>query len=468
MAFNDVFLNKEQVEFVHGQTVALLEKRGVRYDHPDAVELFKKNGFRTEGDVVFINEAQVDAALKTCPETFEWQAREYSVQVDRTKGSLCGTCAGPTFMVDADHTVRRAELSDYINFCKLADSSDALQFVHNLLICTQGIESEREPYVQMANLLKYVDKPINLTAIQTTKESVGQVARKQIQMVKKFYGKEDGYVVVGGATPSSPLTFSQTDVEVIMAYIAEKQAVKIVTMSIPVISSHASLCSTLIQNNAEVLSGIVLTQLLEPGTPVIYAGTSTTTNLRTATAICGSPEPALLSAAIASLCKYYKLPFRASGCYTDAFQVDYQAGAESMLTQMINICSDIDMMQFTLGSMGSINAASLEKFVLDEDTLMMSKRMKQGIDIDMSIDYNSYLDEVEHGGMFLELGMPDEYFTEHISPKLFNKVDYDVWKMRNGKSLLENAEAEVQRRLADYKERTFDAAQMDVIKDFLV
>lgn len=466
MNMNHQFLSEKDAEFVHEQSLILLEKKGIHFGHKDAIEVFKKHGLKVEGNIVFFERDDVEKAIKLSPRSFQWETRDGSVTVDGREKSLCGSAAGPAFMMDADGTVRRGLLEDYVKICKIVDSSDQLQFVHSLLVDFNDVDTERLPYVQVANLLKYVDKPINLTALQTSSESVGEVAKKQIQMIKKFYGK-DGNVVLGGACATSPMHYGTNDVDAIMGFISEKQPISLIACSLPVITSHASIITTIIQNNAEILAGLVLVQLVQPETPFVYATISSSVNLRTVSPLFGSAEVALMSAATASLANYYDVPYRSGGSINDAADIDYQAGAESVFNLAPIIMSDVDVMQFACGSVGSLNITSLEKYLLDEQILRMSFRMKEGIAVDSEKSYVEDIMKVKHKTHFMNGPTPKAFFDEHLIPDIFTKVDYGIWKEKDGKGVVEKATEAVVARLEKYEEKEISAEQTAIIEPFL-
>jgi trimethylamine--corrinoid protein Co-methyltransferase len=78
-------------------------------------------------------------------------------------------------------------------------------------------------------------------------------------------------------------------------------------------SAPVTLAGTLVTHNAEVLGGVVLTQLAEKGCPVIYGSSTTAFDLQWATASVGTPELALISAAVPALARYYMLPSYVAG-----------------------------------------------------------------------------------------------------------------------------------------------------------
>jgi len=77
------------------------------------------------------------------------------------------------------------------------------------------------------------------------------------------------------------------------------------------------LAGTLVQTNAEILAGIVLAQLTRKGVPVIYASFSTGMDLKVGAAPLGSPETAIIAAAVADLCQYYQIPCMVPGMSSD-------------------------------------------------------------------------------------------------------------------------------------------------------
>ena len=78
-------------------------------------------------------------------------------------------------------------------------------------------------------------------------------------------------------------------------------------------SGPVTLAGTLVTHNAEVLAGIVLAQLTERGSKVLYGSSTTAMDLRLAAASVGSPELALISAGVAQLARQYRLPSYVSG-----------------------------------------------------------------------------------------------------------------------------------------------------------
>ena len=113
--------------------------------------------------------------------------------------------------------------------------------------------------------------------------------------------------------PISPLQLVQDTCEIIIGAARHGIGVNILSMAMAGGSSPITLAGTLVIHNAEILSGIVLNQLTRKGVPVIYGSSTTAMALRMASASVGSPECAMISAAVARLARYYSLPSFVAG-----------------------------------------------------------------------------------------------------------------------------------------------------------
>jgi trimethylamine--corrinoid protein Co-methyltransferase len=144
-------------------------------------------------------------------------------------------------------------------------------------------------------------------------------------------------------------------------------------------TSPATLAATVIQNNAEVLAGLVLAQLINPGTPVVYGNTSSVTDLRSMNLSIGAPECPLLMAAFSQLARYYQLPFRSGGGLTDAKDLDAQAGMESATNLLCTYFSGVDFVLHAIGITESFLGVDYEKWICDEEIIARIRRLTRGL-----------------------------------------------------------------------------------------
>jgi trimethylamine--corrinoid protein Co-methyltransferase len=162
-----------------------------------------------------------------------------------------------------------------------------------------------------------------------------------------------------------------------------------------------TLAGVLAQQNAEILAGIVLAQLILPGTPVLYGSTSSNIDMRTGALSIGSPELSLCIGAHAQLSRFYGLPSRGGGALTDSRATDARSGFESMFSLLTTINSGIDFVLHAAGILSSYMAFSYEKFILDDEMIGMLRRYMQGIEVSPDTLAYDVIAKVGHGGHFL-------------------------------------------------------------------
>ncbi|MEG0378945.1 MAG: trimethylamine methyltransferase family protein, partial [Eubacterium sp.] len=155
------------------------------------------------------------------------------------------------------------------------------------------------------------------------------------------------------------------------------------------------------------------------------------------------------------------------GSFSDAKDMDAQAGVET--TMMLNAtleCNPVYVMH-GLGSLGTLNVVSLEKFILDEEVINCLKRQQRGIDCsDKKLCFKE-IQETGPRGSFLTGKTPKIYREEFYMTRLFNKDDPNNWQNSGGKTVKETAGALVEKRLESYTapERTKD--QLKLIKEYI-
>src|SRR5690606_14355844 len=106
----------------------------------------------------------------------------------------------------------------------------------------------------------------------------------------------------------SPLRYAPETVEVLTEVVRQELPVFLSSAPQSGATSPASLAGTLVQINAEELSGLVYTQLLRPGAPVVLGYVPSVSDLRTGNFVGGAPEFAMMHAAVAQLGQFYGLP----------------------------------------------------------------------------------------------------------------------------------------------------------------
>lgn len=462
------FIAKEDIELIHENTIRILENVGVKFEHEEALEIFRKHGMRVEGDVVYMGEKDVRAALSTVPETFTLYSGRGTVEVGG--GSMVKLPVGcPAFIEDRGN-IRKILNKDIIDLFKLIDTSPLLDCNHvNFFTESEGFSDDVKRYSYLALLMKYSNKPFPFAIPDTSAEkgSLREAMAGGIRLMKQFEGVEDKCLASVGINPLSPLCYDHAPIERIIGTCSENQGIWLASCVMPVLTAPPSVASILTMVNAEILAGFVFTQLLKPGTPMIYANVSGSTDLRTIQLSMGNPEAALMIYGTAALADYYRVPFRAGGAISDAKDLDFQAGMESMMMAEATVEAKPDMILHSTGCLGTYNIVSFEKMLMDEEIFAYAERIHRGIDVTEKKICFKDIEKTGPRGNFLSGRTPKMYREEFYLTQYLNKADANDWQNKGRVGLKENAGQKVQERIEAYQAPEITKEQEELLKPYL-
>lgn len=462
------FIAKEDIELIHENTIRILENVGVKFEHEEALEIFRKHGMRVEGDVVYMGEKDVRAALSTVPETFTLYSGKGTVEVGG--GSMVKLPVGcPAFIEDRGN-IRKILNKDIIDLFKLIDTSPLLDCNHvNFFTESEGFSDDVKRYSYLALLMKYSNKPFPFAIPDTSAEkgSLREAMAGGICLMKRFEGVEDKCLASVGINPLSPLCYDHAPIERIIGTCSENQGIWLASCVMPVLTAPPSVASILTMVNAEILAGFVFTQLLKPGTPMIYANVSGSTDLRTIQLSMGNPEAALMIYGTAALADYYRVPFRAGGAISDAKDLDFQAGMESMMMAEATVEAKPDMILHSTGCLGTYNIVSFEKMLMDEEIFAYAERIHRGIDVTEKKICFKDIEKTGPRGNFLSGRTPKMYREEFYLTQYLNKADANDWQNKGRVGLKENAGQKVQERIEAYQAPEITKEQEELLKPYL-
>ena len=218
-------------------------------------------------------------------------------------------------------------------------------------------------------------------------------------------------------------------------------------------TSPISLVGSLVQQNAEVLAAVVLAQLVRPGLPIVYCGRLSVMEPRTGISVSGGVEVGLASAATVQIGHRYGLPVNVYGLSTNAHVVDLQNGYERALVAVLPALSGADELS-GIGEMGAGVASSYAQMLVDNEIAAGVSRMRRGL----SVDHEALAVEVVRtamGGPRHCLGQPHtvRYLRagEVFLPRLAERRAWEEWNRAGRDGIVERAEAEAQRLLAEHE-----------------
>jgi len=247
----------------------------------------------------------------------------------------------------------------------------------------------------------------------------------------------------------SPLRLDGQYSDMIIA-IAEK-SVPLVCPAEPLCgaTSPVTLAGNLVIQTVDSLMGIMLAQIVNPGTPVILGSVASSTDLRKLNYLAGSIEMGLINAAGAQMAQFYRLPFYATGGMTDSKVLDTQSGYESALTGLLCALAGANFIHDAAGLMEFALAVCYEKYVIDNEILGMVMRAVEGIKVNDDTLAFDLIKQVGPGGNFVTTKHTRHFMrSEHYQPTLSDRNNREEWEAKGGKTACRRA-TEVVQKLID-------------------
>ena len=467
MSFNCVpqfkFLTDEQIEELHLATLEVLERTGVKVLEEEALSLLKDAGAHIgEDSRVRIPNDLVKKALSTVPEKITLCKRngERTVFLEDSK-SFYGTGSDCPKILDSFTGERRLfTKADVGHTAKLVDSLPNMDFLMSLGLVSDA-PTQTSDLHQFEAMLLNTEKPIVFTAHnRVCMENI-------IKMAEIAVGGEANLsqnpLICLYAEPISPLEHIGIAVKKLL--LAAEKKIPVIYTPCPMAggTSPATIAGTLVTSNAEVLSGLVIHQLKNPGAPFIGGGVISIMDMSSAILSYGAPELSLMMAAFTQLLHWYKIPvFGTAGC-TDSKVLDEQAAIEATYSVMINaLCGanlvhDVGFLEYAL-------LGCLELVVMTDEVVGMVRRLQRGFEINNDTLALDIINTVGPGKQFLVEDHTLNYFKkEQWFPRFIDRNNYENWEAAGSKTMGQRLNDEVKRTIADYQPKQLSADQKEAI-----
>ncbi|GAB4262838.1 MAG: trimethylamine methyltransferase family protein [Deferrisomatales bacterium] len=450
------YFDDDQVGRVHEATLRVLERVGVDFHYPPALEVLRKAGCRVEGVRVFFPPRLVEEQVAKAPGEFTLRGRDpdKSVPIGGDHIAFAGPYGAP-FVADLDRGRRPAPLEDYVRIVQLIQASRYLDVVSYDAVEPNDLPEDQRNARMICAALRYSDKPF-------MGGTLGEAAaRETLQLASLVFGSPEELAAnppfLSILCSRTPLGFDDKMTGAIMEYARAGMPQLISSLAIAGATAPCSLAGTLVVQNAEILAGIVLTQLVREGTPVVFSGSSSNAAMRFGTLSVGSPEMAINAAATAQMARFYGVPSRAGGAVTDAKVPDAQAAGESMQSQLMATLAGAHFVLHSAGILDGYLVTSYEKLVLDDQICGMCKRIRAGYErLDEPFDEQLAVDliaSVGPGGEYLTQAHTYERFRqEFFAPPMDASGPYDHWLSEGALPMEQRANRRWKELLADYEE----------------
>jgi trimethylamine--corrinoid protein Co-methyltransferase len=451
-------LTDQQVRQIHEASLAILEQTGVQTEGSETLRLFEEAGARVEGNRVWLSPALIEDAVDRAPSRVVLAGRDPDNDLI-LEGSrvYIGTGGAALNVLDMETgKVREAVLEDVANTARLVD---ALDNIHFYLIPIYPTDMSKEIveinkyYVSLANTTKHVQAGVyTVNGIRDVVEMSERIMGGAEQL------RERPLVSFITSWMVSPLKFDTGVTELLIECC--RQRMPVVLSAAPMAGSTApvTLAGMLAQLNAEQLAGLVLTQLVQPGCPVLIGPIPATANMKSGSYLGGSVELGMCNAAITQLAHFYQVPIYNSAGMTESKIPDLQAGVEKTQSVIQVALAGANFIHHAAGMLEDMSTIAYEQYVIDNDILGMAMRAVRGIEVNDETLALDAIDRVGPGGHYL---MDDHTLrflrTEHYYPSaVFDRQGRGLWEQAGATDAWARAKEITRRILAEHEPEPID------------
>ena len=444
-------LSPEEIEKIKEATFRLMERTGCRVMSPKALALLKEAGAEISDEtLVRIPRILTEKALASAPAKIDIYNRRGGLAMELTgRNSYFGpgvTC--PYFSDPFTGERRPARKEDVVSTAVVADALQNVDFVMSL--CMVGDETPQLADVHEVDaLLRNSVKPIltwtfdqdNLKDIIAMAEAVagGEEALRQKPNIILY------------AEPTTPLSHSREAMEKVIT-MAEKGLPQVYSPGMTFGgTAPVTLAGALTIGLADVFTGVIVSQLVREGTPIICSSNGGVLDLRTFQAAYGSPEMLLMDAAGTQILRSFGIPSFGLAGATDAKAIDAQAAMEVTAEIIADIgCGANLIHDFGMLDVGMTGSLSL--LVLCDEIAGYARRLKQGFLTDENGFAADVIDAVGPNGNFLAAEHTyQNYRQELYVPELGIRQDYNGWVSAGKQTMADRIQEKVVNLLKNHR-----------------
>ena len=445
----------------------IVSEIGVEFMSDRALELFRSAGQRVEENTVFLDPEFVLEQVAKAPREFDVAARNPDNTVHIGGDSMAfGAVYGPPFVRQGD--VRRdATMEDFRSFTKLAQSFSVLDSAGGI-ICEPNDTPLDSRHLDMTYALQTLTDKIYMGNVVS-----GVNARDTIEMSSILFGGrnviEETPVTISLINCNSPLKWDDRMLEAQFEYSSANQPVVLTPFILMGAMSPVTIPAALVQQMAEALSGIALSQLIRPGCPVIFGSFLSNIDMQSGSPTFGTPESAIGLLCTGQIARHFNLPFRTGGAMTSSQVPDAQAGYEALMTLMPTFLAGANWVMHAAGWLEGGLVSGYEKFIVDVELVQMMRAQFTPMEIDeASLAFDAHV-EVGHGGHFLgAMHTMERFRTCFYRPMLSSSENYERWTRGGSLDAAGRAEGIYKKTLAEYEAPPLDDAIRTELEEYVV
>ncbi len=447
-------LSADDLDLIHDGSMRILEEIGLEVLNEKALGLYENDGARVDWDLqrVYLDRESLMTRLQTVPSTFILHARNS----DRNR-SIGGNTINFTTVASAPNSSdleggrRTGNFADYCNFMRLTQSFDIIDFVSGYPVEPIDIAPETRHLDATLAALTLTDRAFSCYCLGGGRVNDGIEMTAIARGVDRETLKNEPSIITVVNT-NSPLRVDGPMLDGLMEMAQNGQPTIVTPFTLSGAMCPITIAGALAQQNAEALGVIALSQIVNPGAPMVYGGFTSNADMRSGAPAFGTPEYTKAALASGQLARRYNLPFRSSN--TNASNcVDAQAAWESQMSLWGAVMGHANVIKHAAGWLEGGLCASFEKFIIDIDMLQMMAETLKPIEVSESTLALEAIREAGHGGHFFGTAHTlANYTTAFYEPLVSDWSNFETWAENGEKTAYQRANEVYRKYLKDYEE----------------
>ncbi len=459
----------DELESIHLASLRVLEEIGMDFLDPEARDLLKAAGADVQDGserVRFAPELVLER-IQTAPSSFTLHATNPAHALEIGGDWIAfGSVASAPNVNDLDRGRRVGNRADYQDLIRLCQMLEVVHFFAGYPVEPIDLHASVRHLHAIHDLLTLADKPIHCYSLGRQRN------RDAIEMVRIARGIDDATLerepsVFTVINSSSPLRLDTPMLQGILEMSSRNQVVVMTPFTLAGAMAPVTLAGALVEQNAEALAGITLTQVVRAGSPVAYGGFTSNVDMQSGAPAFGTPEYMRTAMIGGQLARRYGLPYRSSNV-SAANAVDAQAAYESVFSLWGAIMGGVNLLMHGAGWMEGGLHAGFEKVILDAELLGMVAAFLDPVVVDDDTMAMEAMVEVGPGGHFFGAQHTQSRFkTAFHKPMLSDWRNYETWQEAGSPEAAGKANRLWKELLAAYEPPPMDPARREALDEFV-
>ena len=462
-------VSDDELESIHRASLTVLAEIGMDFLDEEARDLLKAAGadVRPDSQRVRFDPTMVEERITTAPSEFTLHGPnpDHDIRVGGTWTAF-GTVGSPPNVFDLDRGRRVGNREDYQNLVRLFQMLNTIHFFAGYAVEPVDVHPSVRHLYAIYDVVTLADKPFHAYSLGRGRNlDALEMARIARGIDEATLLREPSIFTV--INSSSPLRLDRPMLHGILEYSARNQVICMTPFTLAGAMAPVTIAGAVVEQNAEALAGMTLTQVVRPGAPVIYGGFTSNVDMQSGAPAFGTPEYMRSAMLGGQLARRYKVPYRSSNV-SAANAVDAQAAYESVFSLWGAIMGGTNFLMHGAGWMEGGLHAGFEKAILDAELLGMVEAFLDGVTVDDDTLALDAMREVGPGGHFFGAAHTQaRYRTAFHRPLLSDWRNYESWEEAGSPEAPAKANRLWKQLLAAYEPPPLDPARREELDAFL-